>query len=157
MAEVHLASGDLAPEFTLPNAEDVLVSLSDFRGRKVIVYFYPAAATPGCTAQACDFRDNLLSFGDSGVAVVGVSKDPPEVLRRFAESEKLPFSLLSDSDLSVHHSYGAWGEKSLYGKKVTGVIRSTFVIGEDGVILDALYNVRVKGHVASLREKLGLD
>lgn len=157
MSQVHLANGDVAPDFILPDAEGASVSLSDFRGRKVIVYFYPAAATPGCTTQACDFRDNFSSLNRSGFAVVGVSKDSPEVLRAFAEAENLTFPLLSDSDLSVHHSYGAWGEKSMYGKRVTGVLRSTFVIDEDGVVLHALHNVKATGHVAALRKKLGLS
>lgn len=152
-----LTPGTTAPEFTLADANGTSVSLSDFRGTKVILYFYPAAMTPGCTTQACDFRDNLASLQGAGYVVLGVSKDPVSELAKFVERDALTFPLLSDEDLSVQHAYGAWGEKKLYGKPVVGSIRSTFVIDERGVIEHALYNVKATGHVASLRKKLGLD
>ena len=123
----------------------------------MILYFYPAAMTPGCTTQACDFRDNLNSLKSAGYTVLGVSQDDPAKLAEFEQSDGLNFPLLSDPDLAVHERYGAWGEKSLYGKTVIGVIRSTFVLDEEGVITHALYNVKATGHVAMLRKKLGLD
>ncbi|MGO2658766.1 thioredoxin-dependent thiol peroxidase [Mycetocola reblochoni] len=156
MAE-RLSAGDAAPDFTLPTADGGSVTLSELRGHKVILYFYPAAMTPGCTTQACDFRDSLSSLTAAGYTVLGVSKDAPATLATFAERDGLDFPLLSDEDLAVHHRYAAFGEKKLYGKVVEGVIRSTFVIDEDGVLTHALYNVRATGHVASLRKKLGLD
>ncbi|TFC84032.1 thioredoxin-dependent thiol peroxidase [Cryobacterium sp. TmT2-59] len=152
----RLAAGDQAPQFTLTDQDGTAVSLSDFAGSKVVVYFYPAAMTPGCTKQACDFRDNLASLASAGYRVLGVSKDAPAKLKKFQETDELTFPLLSDADLAVHRSYGAWGEKNLYGKTVTGVLRSTFVIDEAGAIAVALYNVKATGHVASLRKKLGL-
>ena len=152
-----LEAGQKAPGFSLSDKDGHTVSLSDYAGKKVIVYFYPAASTPGCTTQACDFRDNMASLQAEGYTVLGVSKDDLPALQKFADEESLGFPLLSDKDLATHHAYGAYGEKSMYGKTVTGVIRSTFVIGEDGTIEHALYNVKATGHVASLRKKLGLD
>ncbi len=153
---VRLQPGDRAPDFTLPDADGRPVSLADLRWRKVVVYFYPAASTPGCTAQACDFRDELTEFEGAGFAVVGVSPDPPAKLARFRDAERLTFPLLSDPDSQVLTAYGAYGEKSLYGKTVTGVIRSTVVVDEDGTVLQASYGVRAKGHVAGLKKQLGL-
>jgi peroxiredoxin Q/BCP len=152
----RLAAGDTAPEFTLTDQAGASVSLADYRGQKVVVYFYPAAMTPGCTTQACDFRDNLASLGAAGYQVLGLSKDPQAKLAAFAENDHLTFPLLSDEDLAVHRAYGAWGEKNLYGKLVTGVLRSTFVLDEAGTVTHALYNVKATGHVASLKKKLGL-
>ena len=157
MQKTALQSGSKAPQFSLPDKDGQTVSLSDYAGKKVIVYFYPAASTPGCTTQACDFRDNMASLQAEGYTVLGVSKDDLPALQKFAEEESLGFPLLSDKDLATHHAYGAYGEKSMYGKTVTGVIRSTFVINENGEIDHALYNVKATGHVASLRKKLGLD
>jgi thioredoxin-dependent peroxiredoxin len=156
MSQTVLEAGHTAPDFTLSDAEGNTVSLSNFRGKKVIVYFYPAASTPGCTTQACDFRDNMASLQSSGYVVLGVSKDKLPALQKFAKEESLPFPLLSDEDLAVHHAYGAFGEKSMYGKTVQGVIRSTFVVDEQGVLSHALYNVKATGHVESLKKKLGL-
>jgi len=150
----RLAAGDPAPDFTLPDADGRPVSLSDHRGRRVIVYFYPAAGTPGCTKQACDFRDNLTEFGDAGLDVLGVSPDPPATLAAFRDAEGLTFPLLSDPGREVLTAWGAFGEKQNYGKTVTGVIRSTFVIDADGKIEAAQYNVRATGHVAKLRKDL---
>ncbi|WP_168916256.1 thioredoxin-dependent thiol peroxidase [Microcella flavibacter] len=157
MTATRLEPGTPAPAFTLPDKDGAPVSLADYAGKKVVLYFYPAASTPGCTTQACDFRDNLNSLGASGYQVLGVSKDSGAALQKFAEEENLSFPLLSDPDLAVHQAYAAYGEKSMYGKTVTGVIRSTFVIDEDGVITHPLYNVKATGHVASLRKKLGID
>jgi peroxiredoxin Q/BCP len=133
-----------------------MVSLSDYRGRKVVVYFYPAAMTPGCTTEACDFRDSLDSLNASGYAVLGISPDPPSELAKFRNRDGLTFPLLSDPDKSVMSSWGAYGEKKLYGKLVEGVIRSTFVIDESGRIEIAQYNVKATGHVAKLRRELGV-
>lgn len=152
----HLGPGDKAPEFSLSTKDGDALCLSDYLGGKVILYFYPAASTPGCTTQACDFQDNLGRFQEEGYTVLGISKDKREALEKFAREEHLNFPLLSDSDLSVHHAYGAFGEKSMYGKTVMGVIRSTFVIDERGVVQHALYNVKATGHVTLLRKKLGL-
>ena len=152
----RLAAGDTAPNFTLTDQDGRSVSLADYRGQKVVVYFYPAAMTPGCTTQACDFRDNLGSLAAAGYQVLGLSKDTPAKLKAFAENDHLTFPLLSDEDLTVHKAYGAWGEKNSYGKIVTGVLRSTFVLDEAGVVTLALYNVKATGHVAMLRKKLGL-
>ena len=151
-----LEAGQAAPDFTLLDQDEHPVSLSDFRGRRVIVYFYPAAQTPGCTTQACDFRDSLSSLQGAGYTVLGVSRDTPEKLRAFRDSDGLTFPLLSDPDHVVHEAYGAWGEKQNYGKTITGVLRSTFVIDEDGRIVEAKYNVKATGHVARLRKTLGL-
>ncbi|WP_341954194.1 thioredoxin-dependent thiol peroxidase [Salinibacterium sp. TMP30] len=153
----RLAAGTPAPGFSLPDHDGNLVSLSDFSGTKVILYFYPAAMTPGCTTQACDFRDQLGALQSEGYAVLGVSRDTPEKLSKFRDKEGLTFPLLSDPNHEVHEAYGTWGEKNLYGKQVVGVIRSTFVIGEDGSISLPLYAVKATGHVTSLRKKLGLD
>jgi peroxiredoxin Q/BCP len=152
----RLTAGDPAPDFTLPDADGTPVSLVDFRGRRVIVYFYPAASTPGCTKQACDFRDSLDSFSDEGFAVLGVSPDKPAKLAKFRDNQQLSFPLLSDPDRQVLTAYGAYGEKKLYGKTVQGVIRSTFVIGADGAVELAQYGVKATGHVAKLRRDLGL-
>jgi thioredoxin-dependent peroxiredoxin len=153
----RLSVGETAPDFSLPDAHGNTVSLSDFRGRTVVVYFYPAAMTPGCTTEACDFRDSLESLAAHDIAVVGISPDKPEKLEKFAERDSLTFPLLADPSHDVLSAYGAWGEKTMYGKKTTGVIRSTFVINGDGVIDQAMYNVRAKGHVARVRESLGID
>jgi peroxiredoxin Q/BCP len=150
----RLAPGDTAPDFTLPDADGKPVSLSDYRGRRVIVYFYPAAGTPGCTKQACDFRDNLAELGDAGLDVLGISPDEPGKLATFRDAEGLTFPLLSDVDKAVLTAWGAFGEKQNYGRTITGVIRSTFVVGPDGRIEQALYNVRATGHVAKLRKDL---
>jgi peroxiredoxin Q/BCP len=152
-----LSPGDIAPEFTLPDADGNSISLSDLRGKRVIIYFYPAASTPGCTKQACDFRDNLGQFADEGFVVLGISPDKPEKLTKFIDNEKLTFPLLSDQDKTVHTAYGAYGEKKLYGKTVVGVIRSTFVVGQDGTLELAQYAVKATGHVAKLRRDLGLE
>ncbi|MBK8077346.1 MAG: thioredoxin-dependent thiol peroxidase [Kineosporiaceae bacterium] len=152
----QLTAGSPAPDFTLTAADGSHVTLSDLRGRHVIVYFYPAAMTPGCTKQACDFRDSLASLAASGYAVLGISPDQPAKLARFVERDQLTFPLLSDPDKEVMQAWGAWGEKTLYGKKVTGVIRSTIVIDPDGVVQLAKYNVKATGHVASLRKALGV-
>ncbi len=151
-----LEPGQAAPDFTLLDQDEHPVSLSDFRGRRVIVYFYPAAQTPGCTTQACDFRDSLASLQGAGYTVLGVSRDTPEKLRAFRDSDGLTFPLLSDPDHTVHEAYGAWGEKQNYGKTVTGVLRSTFVVDEESHIVVAQYNVKATGHVARLRKALGL-
>jgi peroxiredoxin Q/BCP len=153
----RLAAGDPAPPFALSDADGNLVSLADYAGRKVVVYFYPAASTPGCTKEACDFRDNLADLNDAGFAVVGISPDSPAKLAKFRDAESLTFPLLSDPDRSVLSAYGAYGEKSMYGKTVTGVIRSTFVVDENGKIAEALYNVRATGHVAKLRHDLAVS
>jgi peroxiredoxin Q/BCP len=156
MAPTKLVENSPAPDFTLTDKDGNTVSLSDFRGKNVILYFYPAASTPGCTTQACDFRDNMASLQSAGHVVLGISKDKGAVLRKFANEENLSFPLLSDPDLAVHNAYGTYGEKSMYGKTVMGVIRSTFIIDERGVLTHALYNVKATGHVASLKAKLGL-
>jgi len=153
----RLEPGTPAPDFTLPDADGAPVALSDLRGRKVVLYVYPAAGTPGCTTQACDFRDNLSSLQAAGYEVLGLSPDPPAKLARFREKQALTFPLLSDASKEVLTAYGAYGEKSLYGKLVTGVIRSTFVVDEQGVLTHAAYAVKAKGHVAKLRRDLGVD
>ena len=157
MTDARIAPGDLAPDFTLDDQDGTPVTLSSLRGSRVVLYFYPEAMTPGCTTEACDFRDNLNSFKSAGVRVVGVSKDDVAKLKRFAERDGLNYTLLSDEDLAVQQAYGVWGEKMLYGKTVVGSIRSTFVIGEDGRIERAWYNVKATGHVARIRRELGLD
>ena len=157
MTTTRLEPGDAAPEFTLQTDRDEPLSLADLRGRKVVLYAYPAAMTPGCTKQACDFRDSLASLTSAGYAVVGISPDKPEKLARFRERDAVNFPLLSDVDRSVLQAYGAFGEKTMYGKKVTGVIRSTFVIDEQCKVELAQYNVKATGHVAKLRRDLGLD
>ncbi|GGL28184.1 thioredoxin-dependent thiol peroxidase [Phycicoccus endophyticus] len=153
----RLAPGDTAPDFTLPDDTGGEVTLSDLRGRKVIVYFYPAAMTPGCTTQACDFSESLDSLAADGYTVLGVSPDSPERLARFREKEHLTLTLLSDADRAVMTRWGAFGEKKLYGKTVEGVIRSTVVLDEEGTVTHAWYNVKATGHVAKLRRDLGLD
>jgi peroxiredoxin Q/BCP len=153
----RLSPGDPAPDFTLTDDTGAEVSLKDLRGGKAIVYFYPNAMTPGCTTQACDFTDSLDSLKAAGYQVVGISPNPPEKLAKFRERDHLTITLLSDPDKSVMQSYGAFGEKKLYGKTVEGVIRSTFVVDEDGAIEQAQYNVKATGHVAKLRRDLGLD
>ena len=157
MTDARLEAGTPAPAFTLTDQDGTAVSLSDFAGENVIVYFYPAAMTPGCTTEACDFRDNINSLKSSGYQVLGISKDHADALQKFRDEQGLNFPLLGDPELAVHNAYGAYGEKSLYGKLVTGTLRSTFVVGEDGRIELPLYNVKATGHVASLRKKLGLD
>ena len=152
----RLSPGDPAPDFSLPTDTDEQVSLSSLKGRKVIVYFYPAAMTPGCTKQACDFTDSLDSLQASGYEVLGISPDRPEKLAKFRERDSLTITLLSDADKSVMNAWGAYGLKKLYGKEVEGVIRSTFVVDEDGTIALAQYNVKASGHVAKLRKDLGL-
>lgn len=152
----RLNPGDTAPDFTLTNDAGKAVSLANFRGQRVILYVYPAAMTPGCTTQACDFRDALEPLVDAGYAVLGLSPDTPEKLREFREHDTLTFSLLADPDKQVLDAYGAYGDKQLYGKTVQGVIRSTFVIDGDGRIEKAMYNVKATGHVAKLREDLAV-
>ncbi len=152
----RLAVGDKAPDFSLPDADGNTVALSDFAGRKVIVYFYPAASTPGCTKQACDFRDSLAELNEAGLDVVGISPDKPEKLAKFRDAEGLTFPLLSDPDKKVLTAWGAFGEKSMYGKTVQGVIRSTFVVDANGKIEVAQYNVKATGHVAKLRRDLSV-
>ena len=152
----RLEPGDAAPDFSLTDDQGQTVSLSDFAGSTLVLYAYPAAMTPGCTTQACDFRDSLDALNAAGVKVVGISPDKPEKLAKFRERDALTFPLISDPDHAVLEEYGAWGEKNLYGKKYVGVIRSTFVINGDGKIEQAMYNVKAKGHVAKLRSELGL-
>jgi peroxiredoxin Q/BCP len=150
----RLSEGDAAPDFRLPDSDGNDVSLSDFRGKRVVVYFYPAASTPGCTKQACDFRDNLAELNDAGFAVVGISPDKPAKLAKFVAAEGLTFPLLSDENREVLNAWGAFGEKQNYGRTIMGVIRSTFVVDADGKIEKAMYNVRATGHVAKLRRDL---
>jgi peroxiredoxin Q/BCP len=152
----RLAQGDKAPGFSLSDADGTTVKLADFTGRKVIVYFYPAASTPGCTKQACDFRDSLAQLNEAGLDVIGISPDKPEKLAKFRDVEGLTFPLLSDPDKKVLSAWGAFGEKKLYGKTVQGVIRSTFVVDEKGDIEVAQYNVKATGHVAKLRRDLSV-
>ena len=152
----RLSPGDTAPDFTLSSDTGKQVSLAELRGRKVIVYFYPAAMTPGCTAQACDFSDSIDALHAQGYEVVGISPDRPEKLAQFREQDGLTITLLSDPDKAVLTAWGAFGEKQLYGKTVEGVIRSTFVVDETGQVVDARYNVKATGHVAKLRQDLGL-
>jgi peroxiredoxin Q/BCP len=153
----RLTPGDAAPTFDLPTDDGGTVNLADLRGRKVIVYFYPAAMTPGCTKQACDFTESLNTLETAGYTVVGISPDKPEKLAKFRERDGLTITLASDADRSVMTAYGAFGEKKLYGKVVQGVIRSTIVIDEAGKVSLAQYNVKATGHVAKLRRDLGLD
>jgi thioredoxin-dependent peroxiredoxin len=154
MTDKRLAPGDPAPDFTLLDADGQPVSLSSYRGQRVIVYFYPAAMTPGCTKEACDFRDNLADLNDAGLAVLGISPDQPAKLAKFRDKEGITFPLLSDPDRGTLEAYGAYGEKKLYGKTTVGVIRSTFVIGADGTVERALYGVKATGHVDRLRADL---
>ncbi|HWM03718.1 MAG TPA: thioredoxin-dependent thiol peroxidase [Actinophytocola sp.] len=152
----RLSEGDPAPELRLPDSTGTEVSLADFRGQHVVVYFYPAAGTPGCTKQACDFRDNLAELNDAGFTVLGVSPDKPAKLAKFVADEGLTFPLLSDESREVLAAWGAYGEKQNYGRTITGVIRSTFVVDPDGKIAKAMYNVRATGHVAKLRKDLNV-
>jgi peroxiredoxin Q/BCP len=152
----RLAVGDKAPAFTLLDADGNTVKLSDFKGRKVIVYFYPAASTPGCTKQACDFRDSVAQLNEAGLDVIGISPDKPAKLGKFRDTEGLTFPLLSDPDRAVLTAWGAFGEKTMYGKTVQGVIRSTFVVDESGKIEVAQYNVKATGHVAKLRRDISV-
>jgi peroxiredoxin Q/BCP len=153
----RLQHGDSAPDFTLPTDTGETVTLSDLRGGRVIVYFYPTAMTPGCTKEACDFSDSLDDLKAEGYTVLGISKDTPERLAKFREKESLTITLLSDVDKNVLTTWGAFGEKKLYGKVVEGVIRSTFVVDPEGSIELAQYNVKATGHVAKLRRDLGID
>jgi peroxiredoxin Q/BCP len=153
----RLETGQIAPAFTLPDQSGKPVSLSDFAGRSLIIFFYPAAMTPGCTTEACDFRDSMVRLQRAGYDVVGISPDKPEKLAQFVEKESLTYPLLSDTDRSVLDAYGAYGEKLNYGKKVTGVIRSTIVIAPDGTVALPKYNIKATGHVAALSKALGLD
>jgi peroxiredoxin Q/BCP len=152
----RLEPGQPAPDFTLVDQDDRTVSLHDLRGAPAILFFYPAAMTPGCTTEACDFRDSLAPLQAAGYAVVGISRDDPAKLRAFRERDGLTYPLLSDPDHAVHEAYGAWGEKMNYGKLVEGVIRSTVIVDADGVVTHALYNVKATGHVARIRALLGV-
>src|SRR5487761_1827810 len=156
VADKRLAPGDEAPDFTLSDADGNEVTLSSLRGQRVIVYFYPAAMTPGCTKQACDFRDSRADLSGAGMTVLGISPDQPAKLGKFRDKEGLTFPLLSDPDHAVERAYGAYGEKKLYGKTTVGVIRSTFVVGPDGTLEHAYYGVKATGHVARLRKDLGV-
>lgn len=152
----RLETGASAPDFTLNSDTGQEVTLSGLRGQKVIVYFYPAAMTPGCTTQACDFSESLDSLQGQGYTVLAISPDKPEKLAKFREKDGLTITLLSDPDKDVLTAWGAFGEKKMYGKTVQGVIRSTFVVGEDGTLELAQYNVKATGHVAKLKRDLGL-
>ena len=152
----QLQRGDTAPAFSLNDAHGTPVSLDGLRGRKLVIYFYPAAFTPGCTTEACDFRDNLASLQASGYSVLGISPDSSDRLAEFAESELLSYPLLSDADHTVAQAWGAWGEKVVGGEKRIGLLRSTFVLDENGAVTAAHYNVDAVGHVAALRGELGL-
>jgi peroxiredoxin Q/BCP len=152
-----LTAGDKAPAFTLPDDTGATVSLKDYKGRRILLFAYPAAMTPGCTKEACDFRDRLDVFEEAGYAILGISPDKPEKLAKFKERDHLTYPLLSDPDKAVLTAYGAYGEKKLYGKVVTGVIRSTFVISPTGKMEHAFTNVKATGHVAKLIKDLGLE
>ncbi|KAB1659510.1 peroxiredoxin [Pseudoclavibacter chungangensis] len=154
---IRLEPGTTAPDFDLPAADGTRVSLAGLRGKRVVLYTYPEAATPGCTTEACDFRDSYRPLIDAGYTLIGISSDSPEKNTAFAEAEHLPFPLLSDTDHAVQTAYGAYGERNKYGRIAVGPIRSTFVIDADGRIEHALYNVRATGHVARVRKVLGLD
>jgi len=157
MTATRLEAGAKAPAFSLTDQSGASVSLSDYLGQKVILYFYPEADTPACTTQACDFRDNLASLTTQGYVVLGISKDSVESLAKFEQKYGLTFPLLSDESLTVHEQYATWGEKQNYGKTYLGTLRSTFVIDEKGVLVHALYNVKAKGHLEMLRKKLKLS
>jgi peroxiredoxin Q/BCP len=156
MSDVRLETGAKAPAFTLPNQDSKAVTLASLAGKKAIVYFYPAAATPGCTKEACDFEESLNVFTAAGYSVVGISPDKPAKLAKFVKDQGLHFDLLSDEVLTVHKAYGAYGLKKLYGREYEGVLRSTFVLDEKGVVTLPLYNVKATGHVTMLRKQLGL-
>ena len=156
MSDVRLESGVKAPAFTLPNQDEKAITLASLAGKKAILYFYPAAATPGCTKEACDFEESLNVFTAAGYEVAGISPDKPAKLAKFVKDQGLHFDLLSDEDLSVHKAYGAFGLKKLYCREYEGVLRSTFVLDEKGNVSLALYNVKATGHVAMLRKLLGL-
>ena len=156
MTAERLEEGSKAPTFTLPNQDGDKVKLTDFKGQTLIVYFFPAASTPGCTKEACDFNDNLNPLKAAGYTVIGISKDPIKKLKKFHTDQKLNFVLLSDESLEVHNLFGSYGEKVLYGRQYEGVLRSTFVIDEKGKITLPLYNVKATGHVAMLRKQLGI-
>jgi peroxiredoxin Q/BCP len=153
---MSVKTGEVAPGFTLKNQDEQEVSLSSLQGQKVVVYFYPAAATPGCTTQACEIRDNINSLKSAGYTVLGISPDHPGKLKKFKDKESLNFDLLSDPDNAVQQAYGAYGEKSMYGKTYMGTIRSTFVVDESGKLSHVLYNVKAKGHIEMLRKELGI-
>jgi peroxiredoxin len=157
MTTARLQPGDAAPGFALPADGGGVVSSDSLRGRRTVLYFYPAAGTPGCTAQACDFRDSMASLQGAGYQVVGVSPDEPTRLAQFRDEQSLTFPLLADPDHRVHEAFGAWGEKTVDGRTVTGVIRSTFVLDEHGAVSHALYDVPARSHVSDLRRLLGLD
>ena len=151
-----LEAGNKAPEFSLLNQDEKSVNLADLKGKKVVVYFYPAASTPGCTTQACELRDNINTLKAAGYTVLGISPDAPSKLAKFKVKESLNFDLLSDPEHVVQEAYGVWGEKSMYGKTYMGTIRSTFVVDENGELTQALYNVKAKGHITMLKDKLGI-
>jgi thioredoxin-dependent peroxiredoxin len=157
MSTVRLEPGTPAPEFTLPDQDGSPVSLASLRGKRVVLFFYPKAMTPGCTTEACDFRDSLAPLQAANYVILGISRDEPATLREFRERDGLTYDLLSDPDHSVHDAYGAWGEKQNYGKTIEGVIRSTFILDEDGRVVQALYNVKATGHVARIRKLVGID
>lgn len=157
MSDIRLESGAEAPAFSLPNQNEKAITLASLAGKKAIVYFYPAAATPGCTKEACDFEESLNVFTAAGYEVVGISPDLPKKLAKFVRDQDLHFDLLSDEDLTAHKAYGAYGMKKLYGREYQGVLRSTFVLDEKGVVTLALYNVKATGHVTMLKKLLGLD
>jgi peroxiredoxin Q/BCP len=152
----RLSEGDPAPDFQLPDSTGKPVSLADYRGRSVVVYFYPAASTPGCTTEACDFRDSLAELNDAGFDVLGISPDKPAKLAKFVADEGLTFPLLADESREVLTEWGVYGEKKSYGRTITGVIRSTFIVDPDGKIAKAMYNVRATGHVAKLRKEINV-
>lgn len=156
MTEQRLQPGDEAPDFTLPDADGKPVALSDYRGRRVIVYFYPAAMTPGCTKEAVGFQDHLAELDQAGIAVIGISPDKPAKLAKFRERDGLNFPLLADPERTVLQEYGAYGEKKLYGKLTVGVIRSTFIVDPEGKIEKPFYNVKATGHVERILKELGL-
>jgi peroxiredoxin Q/BCP len=157
MSTARLVPGTPAPDFTLPDQDGAPVALASLRGKRVVLFFYPRAMTPGCTTEACDFRDSLAPLQAAGYVVLGVSRDEPATLREFRARDGLTYDLLSDPDHSVHDAYGAWGEKQNYGKTIEGVIRSTFILDEEGRVAHALYNVKATGHVARIRKLVGID
>lgn len=157
MSTARLEPGTPAPDFTLPDQDGAPVALASLRGKRVVLFFYPRAMTPGCTTEACDFRDSLAPLQAAGYVVLGVSRDEPATLREFRARDGLTYDLLSDPDHSVHDAYGAWGEKQNYGKTIEGVIRSTFILDEEGRVAHALYNVKATGHVARIRKLVGID